>query len=65
MLSVDAESIDLAHDRRLFRESESGRSEPSKSWRMGADRSSDRLGGLACQGATLCDSEALILLGAT
>jgi hypothetical protein len=62
-LDVDAESIDLAHDRSLCRESESGRSEPSKSWQTGAGHSSDRLGGSAWWGAALCDSEAPVLLG--
>jgi hypothetical protein len=46
-LGADAESVDLAHDRRLCRESESGWSEPLKSWRTRAGRSSDRLGGSA------------------
>jgi hypothetical protein len=45
VLDVDAESVDFPHDRHRCRESESGRSEPSKSWRTGAGRSSDRLGG--------------------
>jgi hypothetical protein len=64
-LSVDAESVDLARDRRLCRESESGQSEPSKSWRTGAGLSSDCLGGSAWWGGALCDSGAPVLLGAT
>jgi hypothetical protein len=44
-LGADAESVDLAHDQRLCRESESGWSEPLKSWQTGASRSSDHLGG--------------------
>jgi hypothetical protein len=32
MLGVDAGSVDLAHDRRLCRESELEQLEPSKSW---------------------------------
>jgi hypothetical protein len=61
-LGVDAESVDFARDRCLCKESESGLSEPSKSWRAGADRSSDRLGGSAWRGATFCDSEAPVPL---
>jgi hypothetical protein len=64
-LGADAESVDLTRDRRLCRESESGRSEPSKSWRTGAGRSSDRLGGSAWRGGALYDSEAPVPLGAT
>jgi hypothetical protein len=41
-----------------------GQSEPSKSWRTGASRSSDRLGGSAWRGAALCNSDAPVLLGA-
>jgi hypothetical protein len=33
-LSVDTEPVDLTHDRRLYKESSSGRSKPSKRWRM-------------------------------
>jgi hypothetical protein len=47
MLGVDAEPVDLAHDRCLCKESASGRSELSKRWRDGASSSSDRLGGSA------------------
>jgi hypothetical protein len=64
-LGVDAESVDLARDWCLYRESESGRLEPSKSWRVGAGRSSDRLGGSARRGGTLCVSGAPVLPGAT
>jgi hypothetical protein len=64
-LGVDAESVDLARDRHHCRESESGRSEPSKSWLTGAGHSSDRLGGSAWQGTALCDLEAPVPLGAT
>jgi hypothetical protein len=32
-LGDDVEFVDLARDRRLCKEPESGRSEPSKSWR--------------------------------
>jgi hypothetical protein len=65
MLGVDAEFVDFACDRRLCWESESGRSEPSISWRTGAGRSSDRLGGSTWRGMILCDSEAPVQLGAT
>jgi hypothetical protein len=41
------------------------RSEPSKSWRTGAARSSDRLRGSAWRGGALRDLEALVPLGAT
>jgi hypothetical protein len=44
-LGVDTESVDFPRDRRLYRESELGRSEPSKSWQTGVGRSSDRLEG--------------------
>jgi hypothetical protein len=64
-LSVDAEFGDLPHDWRRCWESESGWSKPSKSWRTGAGRTSDRLGGSAWRGTTLCDSKAPVLLGAT
>jgi hypothetical protein len=65
VLGVDAESVDFARDQCLCRESESGWSEPSKSWRTSAGRSSDHLGGSAWLGAALYDSKAPILLGAT
>jgi hypothetical protein len=65
VLDVDAESVDFPHDRHRCRESESGRSEPLKSWWTGAGRSSDRLGGSAWWGVALCNLEAPVLLGAT
>jgi hypothetical protein len=46
-LGVDAGVIDLALDERLFRESASGRSEPSKRWRGEGSCSAGRLGGLS------------------
>jgi hypothetical protein len=55
----NAEPVDLAHDGRLCKESESGWSEPSKRWRDGVARSSDRLDVSAQQGGSLCASEAL------
>jgi hypothetical protein len=64
-MTVDAESIDLARDRCLCSESESGRSELSKSWRTGVDLSFDCLGGSAWWGAALCDSDMPVLLGTT
>jgi hypothetical protein len=63
-LGIDAKSVDLARDRRLCRESESGPSEPSKSWRTVVGRSSDRLEGSTWRGGALCDSGALVPLGA-
>jgi hypothetical protein len=47
VLDVDVESVDLARERRLCKESVLGRSESSKRWWVGAGRSSDRLSGSA------------------
>jgi hypothetical protein len=58
-LGVDTELVDLARDMRLCKESESGRSEPLKRWRVGVARSSDHLDGSACRGRSLRASEAL------
>jgi hypothetical protein len=58
-LSVDAELVDLAHDRRLCIESVSVRSEPSKRWRGEGSCCSGRLGGSTRRGGSLRTSEAL------
>jgi hypothetical protein len=58
-LGVNAEPVDLARDRHLCKESESGRSEPLKRWRDGVARSSGRLGGSVRRGGSLRASEAL------
>jgi hypothetical protein len=64
-LDVDAESVKFPRDRRLCRESESGRSEPSYSLRTEAGRSSHLLRGSTWRGAVLCDSEAPVPPDAT
>jgi hypothetical protein len=46
-LGVDTESVDLARNRRLCKESASGRSGPSKRWWDRVVHSSDRLDGSA------------------
>jgi hypothetical protein len=62
-LGVDVSIVNLALDECLFRESMSGRSEPSKR-RRGKDSSSvGRLGGSSRRGGSLRPSEAPGLLG--
>jgi hypothetical protein len=57
-LGVDAELVDLARDGRLYKESVSGRSEPSKRWRDGGTPSFDLLSRSTRRGGSLCTSEA-------
>jgi hypothetical protein len=65
VLGVDAEPVDLTHDWCLCKEFASGRSGPSKRWRDGVGRSSDRLSGSARRGESLRSSGACGPPGAT